>query len=356
MQMKPAITFSALTFALVLQPAAAQSTARSCTATGPTAVPDDVSRDLREGPHTIIVNGVRLWYCVAGNTRADAPPALFLHGGPGQGSQSFAMLAGPALEASLRVIYLDQRGSGRSERPWNDAYSIDLLVDDIERLRLAWSAPKIALIGHSVGTILAMEYGAKYPEHVSRMVLAAAGPDLPATFNIQCDRLARTNPAVHARAVAAVVPGSPLNCNVYSDAFEGSGLQAFVNSNMFPDPETQKLVERADREGGLRNTGEFSRKLIASGILKYRFENARRLTMPVLIIAGIEDHQANVEPQRKLAMQLPNVRLLEYPGAGHFMWAENPQRFACDVIAFLHTEVPMDQRPDGGRDSCRRRP
>jgi proline iminopeptidase len=321
---------------LLSHPDPVRAAEHRCTAGDSAAVPDAVSPDLRLGPHNAVVNGVRLWYCVAGSATSMAPPVVFLHGGPGEGSQSFATLAGPALERSLRMVYLDQRGSGRSERPWNKAYSVALLVDDLEKLRRVWGVPRIALIGHSVGTIVAMEYGAKYPEHVYAMVLSAAGPDLPATFNIQCDRLAQANPGVYARAAAAAVAGSGLKCNVYADhVFEGDALQAFVNGNMFPDPGTERLINRADNAGGLRNTGELSNALINAGILSYRFREPGRLTMPVLVIAGREDHQANIEPQRTFAATLPNGRFLEYPGAGHFMWAEQPQRFASDVIAFL---------------------
>jgi proline iminopeptidase len=68
--------------------------------------------DLRDGAHDVVLGGVRLWYCVAGHGPARTPPVLFLHGGPGYNSFSFAALAGPRLERGLRVIYLDQRGSG----------------------------------------------------------------------------------------------------------------------------------------------------------------------------------------------------------------------------------------------------
>ena len=281
----------------------------------------------------LLSHGVRLSYRVAG--RKDGVPVVYLHGGPGQGSQSFAAFAGPKLERSLRMVYLDQRGSGRSERPWNNAYSLDLLVQDLEQLRRALRAPRIALIGHSVGTIIAMEYGARYPGRVTRMVLAAAGPDLPATFNIQCDRLALLDPEAHRRALAAAKPGSRRKCDVYSGAFQGSGLQDFVNSNMFPLDSTREAVAAADRADGLRNTGELSRALIEQGILEYRFADPGKLTMPVLIIAGARDFQASVEPQRALASALPNGRIVEYPEGGHFMFVEDPDRFAADVIAFL---------------------
>ena len=85
---------------------------------------------LKSGAHDVVINGVRLWYRVAGEEAG--APAVFLHGGPGQGSQTFARFAGPELERSQRMIYLDQRGSGRSEKHWKKEYSIALLVDDLE--------------------------------------------------------------------------------------------------------------------------------------------------------------------------------------------------------------------------------
>ena len=289
---------------------------------------------LATGEHQAVVNDVRLWYRVAGPP--GGTPVVFLHGGPGQGSQSFAQIAGPAFERSHRMVYLDQRGSGRSERLWNFAYSIDLLVEDLEGLRRAWGVEKIALIGHSVGTILAMEYAAKYPEHVDRMVLAAAGPDLLDAFNRMCDRVAASDSATFKRARAALEPGSRRRCNMWGKGVFGpGGMQRFVNGNMFPTPETEKLINESDQARGMRNTGELANTLIKQGLLEYRFARPERLTMPVLVIAGRRDFQAAIEPQRALVAHLSNGRVSEWNCAGHFMWAENPERFAREANAFL---------------------
>jgi proline iminopeptidase len=282
---------------------------------------------LSTGEHQAVVNGVRLWYRVAG--QSEGTPVVFLHGGPGQGSQTFARFAGPALERDLRMVYLDQRGSGRSERPWNDAYSLDLLVDDIDQLRRAWGVEKIALVGHSFGTILALEYAANHPEHVERVVLAAAAPDLPGALDLQCVRLERLDPVVYARAVAERPAGLPARCNAFAAG------KAFVDGNMFPDPATQALVEATDAEGGLANTGELGNALFGQGLMTYRFDRPERLTMPMLVVAGQADFQTVVEPQRDLVARLPAGRIVEYAGRGHFMFVEDPERFAADVTAFL---------------------
>jgi len=62
-----------------------------------------------------------------------------------------------------------------------------------------------------------------------------------------------------------------------------------------------------------------------------------RVSAPTLIIAGGLDLQAVDAPQRDLAQALPHGRLLVYPGDGHFMFVEEPKRFADDVTAFLRS-------------------
>lgn len=302
-----------------------QAAARPARSTGAPA-------GLTIGVHETVVNGVRLWYRVAG--KRGGTPVLFLHGGPGEGSQAFAKFAGPALERRLLMVYLDQRGSGRSERPWTKNYSIDLLVDDVEQLRRAWGVRKISLISHSFGTVIALEYAARHPENVAGLVLAASVPDIPAAMDIQCDRLKGTDPEAFARAKAALGTDTQRRCNVFA-AYPGEKQKDFTYANMFPRPETARLVDAADTEGGLKNTGELGGALFRAGLLDYRFQHPERITAPVLIVTGALDYQAVVEPQQALAAKLPHARLLRYPGAGHFMFVDDPARFGSDVGAFL---------------------
>ncbi|MDE2488361.1 MAG: alpha/beta fold hydrolase [Alphaproteobacteria bacterium] len=303
------------------------SGARAHAAATPTA-----AAGLAPGAHTFQAGGVRLWYRVAG-PQAGAP-VVFLHGGPGEGSQTFAKFAGPVLERRLRMVYFDQRGSGRSERPKDPAaYSMDRLVEDIDSLRRQLGVDRISLIGHSFGTVLALEYAARYPDHVARVVLAASVPDAPAALKIQCRRLARTDPPAYRRALAAGARAG-VGCNPFA-AYDGPAQKAFVYRNMFPDPATGRLVDESDNANGLGNTGEMSNAVFNSGFLHYRFRSAAAVTAPVLIIAGGADHQAVVQPQRALAAALPRGRIVVLPGRGHFMFVEDPAGFGRLVVPFL---------------------
>lgn len=285
------------------------------------------------GQHRLAVGTVRLWYRIAG--KPGGTPVIFLHGGPGEGSQTFARYAGPALEARLRMVYLDQRGSGRSDRPKAaDDYSIAQLVDDIEALRRHLGAPRIDLIGHSFGTILGLEYAARYPDRVAHLVLAGAVPDLPRAIDIQCARLQASDPAAFARAAQGKTPGAYPRCDVFS-AYDGAAMGEAVHRNMYPDPATGRKVDAMDSADGLGNSGELGNALSAKGLWTYRFAGTAKVTAPVLVIAGGRDFQAVEVPQRDLAKALPRGRFLLYPRDGHFMFVEEPQRFANDVAAFL---------------------
>ncbi len=296
------------------------------------AAPARSDAPLGPGAHNQIINGVRLWYRVAGRDRG--MPVVFLHGGPGQGSQTFARFAGPPLERSHRMVYLDQRGSGRSEKHWAKQYSLNLMVDDLEQLRRLWRVEKIALVGHSFGTVLALEYAAKYPQHVSHLVLAGAVVDFPAILDLGCARLEKVDPKTYADAVARLAKGSERRCHIFA------APRAFIDGNMYPDPAVMKLVDDTDKTDGMYNTGEIFSALAKQGLLEYRFERADRLTMPVLVIAGASDFQAAVEPVRSFVATVPGARLIEYEGRGHFMFVEDPERFARDVSDFLRQRGP----------------
>jgi proline iminopeptidase len=296
-------------------------------------VPDTVLGGLAPGPHTVVMDGVRFWYCVGGTATGSQAPVVFIHGGPGEGSQHFAALTGPSLESALQLVYFDQRGSGRSERPWTGDYALSTLVEDIDRLRERLGVDQISLIAHSFGGLLALEYAAAHPERVERMVLISALSDVAATTRSACTRLAALDTAAYARATAHPLPGGL--CNPFA-AYSGAAREAYDRAAMFPDSAVAEAVTAADRRGGLRNTGEMSRALFSRpDLFSIRFTGYDRIRAPVLVVAGREDYQIGLEPQEALADSLPNGRLLIIEHGGHFPHLDAPERFASAVIAFL---------------------
>jgi proline iminopeptidase len=301
----------------------------------PAATANAVNAAMQPGEHQAVVNDVRLWYKVAG--QAGGAPLLFLHGGPGYNSYSFEAQAGKALESRLQMIYLDQRGSGRSERPWTGAYSIPAMVEDIEALRKQLGVDKLALMGHSFGGALALEYAAAYPRHVAKVVLVSAASSIPDACAARVAFLAQRYPAdlAKARAAAAERKETPDDC-FYAFNSAPDDIRDRVNDEtMFPDMTLVQAQKAVDAKSGLRNTGELGGALWNNGFLSYRFTRFERLTMPVLVVAGTEDFAIGLPAQRALASRLPKAQVLEYAGAGHFPYLDAPQRFTDDVVRFL---------------------
>jgi proline iminopeptidase len=277
-------------------------------------------------------DGVELWYRVAG--AEDGVPILFLHGGPGEGSQAMQALGGPALEKKLRMVYLDQRGSGQSERPKDSKYySLALLEADVDTIRRELGVEKLVLLAHSAGTPIALDYAADQPERVAGLILTGAIPDRPAAVDGLCGRLKATYPGIYPKAVAAAAPGR--KCDPFAGFEDGAEQQRFNDDNMFPDDAVRERVNWLDRIPGVANSGALGGPLFDQGLFQYRFTRPERITMPLLFIAGGKDLQTAIAPQRELAAKVRDGRVIVYPNAGHFMFAEEPERFAADVAAFV---------------------
>lgn len=284
-------------------------------------------------------DGVRLWYRTAG-PHGDGAPVVFLHGGPGQGSSHFDALVGPRLEPALPMVYLDQRGSGRSERPASEDYAIERLVADVERLRQHLGVPEVALLGHSFGGLLALEYAAAHPERTAAVVFVAGLYDVPSQCALRLARLADLRPDVHARAVADSLraDGSRRSdCDLELAGFESEDeREAYAAATYFPYPATQARIDSVEAAHGTRNTGEMGRALFGSGVLDgYRFTGYDRVTAPVLVVAGGLDGAARPEGLRRLAERLPNARYVEVPEAGHFVYLDAPDAFTRHAIPFV---------------------
>ena len=324
-------------FPIVLVAAAACTAGRMRPASAVVAE-DQLAPALRAGPHEVSLNGARHYYRVAGPASAGVPPVVFLHGGPGQGSEHFDALAGPFMERHLRMVYFDQRGSGQSERPASGDYALSTLVEDIEALRTALGVPKIALVGHSFGGLLALEYGAKYPDHVSHLVFVDGLWDTRLQCRLRAERLAELRPEAYARVRGdTIAPDGTRrsDCELEFRALRGAEREAYNTALMFPDSAVATRMDSVNAARGIRNTGELSRALFSSGLLQYRFTAQGRLTMPVLVIGGRFDGAAGPIGMRELAGGLPNARFVEFERSGHFVYLDEPDRFAKEVAAFV---------------------
>jgi proline iminopeptidase len=215
------------------------------------------------------------------------------------------------------------------------------MVEDIEALRHALGVPRVALIGHSFGAVLALEYAAKYPEQVSHLIIVSGLWDIAIQCRLRLQRLAELRPDAYARVRGDTIAADGSRRNDCDLELRGRGTlgaerQRYETEVMFPNPAVAAQIDSVNAARGVRNTGEASRALLPS-LNRYRFTAFARLTMPVLVVAGRFDGAAIPAGLRELARVLPHARFVEYAHSGHFDYLDEPDRFARKVSAFIRT-------------------
>lgn len=124
---------------------------------------------IKEG--FIDVTGGKIWYQIhKGNS--DKTPVIILHGGPGSSHYSLQGLR--ILAEDRPVIFYDQLGCGKSDRPEDNAlWHIDRFVEELGQIRTALGLKSVHILGHSWGTTLAAAYLLTKPEGVESVIFSS---------------------------------------------------------------------------------------------------------------------------------------------------------------------------------------
>src|SRR5438045_5316365 len=195
-------------------------------------------------------------------------------------------------------------------------------------------------MGHSFGAILALEYAAKYPANTSHVIIVAGLWDTDVQCPLRLARFAQLRPAIYAQIRSdTVAPDSSRrnDCDIELRARNGLGAdrRLFDLQTIFVD---SALATRLDSVNTARNIvygWEVNRAVMAGGMNRYRFTRFQAVTMPALVIAGKHDGAAIPAGLRPLAEKLPTARYLEFEDSGHFVYLDEPDRFAREVTTFV---------------------
>lgn len=260
-------------------------------------------------------DGVALKVNIAGQ----GLPCLFLHGGPGSGSEVVQRLAGKTLEQHFKMIYLDQRGSGRSASDPAKQYSLDRVVQDLEELRERLQIKQWVVMSHSFGGIIASAYAKKHPERIRGIVLMNSILNLGASME---STAAYGYTLLPAQSRPPMDPAAPLPQR-FGMVMGMLGQAKLTGKLMYSDGATEARVDAAMK--GLPANRDLATTLFQSGAIMSYIEDFTpstvSMTMPVLVISGKDDHVVGIDHYK--SFRFPNQQVALVPGR-HFSMLEQP--------------------------------
>lgn len=267
---------------------------------------------------TLLLVNVDL-YCTQ---QGEGLPLIVHHGGPGLDQTVIEPHLRP-LSQHLELICFDHRGSGRSPSPQgSDPYRIDRFVEDVDALATALEVGPFALLGHSFGGIVALQFALAHPELLTHLILACA----PASHHFIEDVEAALPDELGPEALAEL---SSLQGSEPSDHVMRRSLELLAPI-YFHDPGRVSELSLESVRFGPQTQGVWGS--LEGFDLRPRLSEIK---VPTLVIAGDSDRSVRVERAREISDALPNGRLLVIENSGHYPFIEQPQAFLSAVTDFL---------------------
>lgn len=275
-------------------------------------------------------SGHRLWT----RTVPGGPglPLLLLHGGPGAGHDYLEPLE--ALAADRPVIFYDQLGCGRSDRPADTAlWTIGRFAGEVDEVRAALGLTRCHILGQSWGGWLLIEYLLRQPAGVASAVLASTSASIP-LFAAECRRLIGLMAPEHQQALAEHGERGDYDHPDYLAA-----EAAFYARHLCRLPETPDCLARtiANLDGNpvyltINGPNEFT----TIGNLRDwdRTADLHRIAPPVLITCGRHDELGPV-CAAEMQARIPDARSVIFEASAHVAHIEEPEAYAATVAAFL---------------------
>jgi len=258
---------------------------------------------------TAQLNGVRLYYEVHG----EGPPLVLLHGFAGTAESWKPQI--PALSARYRLILYDARGHWRSESPKaENAYSIDIAVEDLRALLDHVEAGPTIVGGLSMGGVIALAFYAKYPERVRALILCDTGPGFRNPERREAWRRSREEAAA---------------------LLEREGMAGFVRSHHAAlDYYTAPEIMLQHDPVGLAHV---NRKILVIPDARL-IDLLPRVAVPTLVLVGAEDTDFRA-PADYMTGKIPGAELVVLERAGHGANVDQPEAFNRAILDFLERRL-----------------
>jgi len=276
----------------------------------------------------IEVPGGRVWYRSVGE---GGTPLLCLHGGPGFTHYYLEPLE--ALADRRQVIFYDQLGCGRSDRPEDvSLWTVDRFVEELAQVREALGLSRLHLFGSSWGGMLAMQYTLDRRPELESLILCGS-PASMIRWVEDCDELLAAQPADVRRAIREHEEAGFTACPEYQSAILGFYREHVCRLSPWPAG-----LERSFAEAGysVYTTMNGPSEFTVTGTLKTWdiMDRLPEIQVPTLLVGGRHD-ECRPGHLEEMHRRIAASRLVIIEDASHLCFAEQPDEFTGLVNSYL---------------------
>lgn len=276
---------------------------------------EDVEWELAEKPGKVIdIDGYGVHYLDSGS----GSPIVLIHGFGGQ-TYSYRHLT-PLFEAAHRVVAVDLKGYGYSERDAGAGLSHTDQVAMLKTLLAKLGVDRATFVGHSMGGAIIQRLAAAHPAMVESLVLVAS-----ATGEEHFSRRILP-PRFVLRAIL------PLLARV-------AASRLLTLSYYDPDCLTDDVRAEYNRPARLRGSMDGLMAIMRDSAADPPID-ASAIAVPVLLLNGADDRAVPLSAAQRIRARIPQARLIVIDRAGHMLLEERPAECARAIVDFLH-DVPV---------------
>jgi proline iminopeptidase len=286
-------------------------------------------------------HGALIYYTSVGH----GAPLLVVHGGPGASHDYFLPYLLPLMRSN-RLIFIDERGSGKSSKLADPhQYTVANMVEDIENVRQALALGKISLLGHSYGGVLAQAYALKYQQNLSHLILGstfASTKELNAALaKMKSAMPPKARERVEALEAAGLYDrGEPWEHGRYPEEYAklawGVGYFPYTYQNR-PDPNYDPLASNTGTAWDVYREmwGSHGEFVVDGNLTEVEYlDLLPRIKVPTLIMVGDHD-ESDPNMSQEMHAKIAGSKLVILPKSGHMTFVDQPDTFVQTVRDFL---------------------
>jgi proline iminopeptidase len=282
--------------------------------------------DAEAGGHYVDIGDTRLYVV----ERGSGYPLLVFHGGPGVDHHSFGDYL-DALADEYRLILVDQRSNGRSDRAPEDTWSLRQMAADVGSLARALNLGRYAVLGHSYGAFVVLQHAVDFPGDAAQTIVSSGIPS--ARYLEQIDRNLAAFEPVELRE--QVTESWEREKSVRTQE-EVAQLLHDQWPFQFADPHDPRIEDYERRTAKSIYSTDVLRRFASEEYGGIEVEDRLGdVTQPVLVLAGRHDRTCSVEAAQTIAEGVRQGHLVVFESSGHMTFVEQNEAYVRTVRDFL---------------------